>query len=140
MKVYQLNTKYNEDFVFYCRDGWVTLTTDPKYPYPSFPPLWVKETDTWLPSKLGPGRMTCPDVAVKKKDFNEFMLANIQASIEHAYDTVGDLKGYNLLIFKKCREKGIWRVGMCVYQGKTKYHNKKLQKICDSVLKLKAFW
>lgn len=139
MKVYEMELKLHEPFVFYLREGKVILTTDPQYPVPTGAALWDKSTRTWIPSKDRTDRFLYPTFLILKEDYEEWIEEQMQPLIEFGCEQDLIPSDKNIIIAKKDRGNTI-EVGMSIHLGYTDTINEKLQRHVDQILKLKAFW
>lgn len=143
MKVYQVNLKKYQPFYFYFRDGLITPTCDEKYPCPLASTLW-KNDETWIYKYRDvPDKLVCPAVCVKKTDYYEYVKLQMQPLIETLIAANGDkvLKNnYNIFIIKREADRSTLEVGLFGHEGFGLRRNNKIQKICNSILNMKAFW
>jgi len=74
------------------------------------------------------------------EDVDEYLKENMFALIEAAISYGCDMEICNLLVLRKDLHDGTCEIGYCVHKGYSDIHNEELQKVCDSINRLKAFW
>ena len=140
MKVYEFILEPRDQFVLYLTDdGKATLNTDPINPIPSTSPIWDKNTKSFI--SQGPpyyDRFFVSPMRFHIEDVDEYLKENMINLIEASL--VYDIENANLLILRKDLHDGTCEIGYCVHKGYSDIHNEELQKMCDSINKLKAFW
>lgn len=85
------------------RDGIITLTCDPKYPFPSGTgvSLWEKDKG-WTYKYLGDhiDKIVCPSMLVKKIEYDDFIEAHLIDMLKSIYN-LDDFDKYNIFYLKK---------------------------------------
>jgi hypothetical protein len=135
-------------FCVYLRDDQlITLVTDLENPYPATTDIWNNETEAFerFSTPPGPQKIIFNCFQIKKEDMDNFLRIHIPKAIEKEFDTtVKKDSTYtfdqrNILLLTK-DFGSFYEAGLGIFKGW--YHNTHElgQKICDSYLKLKAFW
>ena len=139
MKVYEITVAINDLFLFYLREGKITLVTDPKYPRPCSARIWNKTNKTWDYNGPMVDSLVIQSYLLQKEDYYEWIKDQLLPLIEHNASYFGDNFTRNILIAKKIHETTI-EVGMTTINGYYDNVNEDLQKYLDRMLKLKQFW
>lgn len=145
MKVYQIILKPRDTFCCYERDGFVTLETDKKYPYPRSTTGWNINSGYHDITPIingvrqyNPRRIMGIITVLDRKHYQAFLQSELPLLIKTLCDF--DVATYNIFILKKtlASEIEIRMFGIALkYQGSTYSF---AQRIVDQHLKLKAFW
>jgi len=139
MKVYEITVAAHDLFLFYLRDGKITLVTDPQYPRPCSARLWNKKNKTWDFNGPMTDSFILPSYLLLKEDYDEWIKEQMLPLIEYSMSSHENTNIRNILITKKVHKSTI-ECGLTTIDGYHDYINEDLQKHLDQLLKLKAFW
>jgi hypothetical protein len=149
MKVFQINVKHN--FLFYIKNRKIFSIYDDKHPILNSHYVWNSNDNSYerkVPVSSYTDKVTIPAFQIYKKDFEKWFVFNIEPMINFAIQNNSSevLKKANILVCtrdissisnEEMLEVGAWLPKESLY---TNYQNKKLQKLLDRYLNLKAFW
>jgi len=148
MKVFHIQLQKHDIFCVYLRDEQtITLLTDLENPYPCTTDYWDNgaEVFTRLSTPPGPQKVIFSSFRVEKKDMDNFLKIHIPKAIEKEMDsTVKVDSSYSfsersiLLLTKDFGD--FCETGLGIFKGWYPIVHEAGQRICDSYLKLKAFW
>jgi hypothetical protein len=148
MKVFQINVKHG--FTFYIKNKKIFSVYDDKHPILNTGCVWDSNNKSYKRAALSTDKVTLPGVQIYKKDFEKWFGFNVEPMINFAIENDNiefeALKKFNVIICTRdisvisnedMLEVGAWLPKESLY---TNYQNKKLQKLLDRYLNLKAFW
>lgn len=150
MKVFQINVKHS--FTFQIINKKIISTYDDRYPILNTRSIWHADTNTYerKNSLIDRYKIVIPAVQVYKKDLEKWFRSNLESIISYAIEMdkieFEKLKNLNIIVCtrninnilnEEILEVGVWLPKEIIC---TNYQNKKLQKILNSYLNLKAFW
>lgn len=164
MKVYQIITEPYQDFCFYNRNGYITLCSDPKYPYIGGNSLYDGESKTWKQIQnpmhgsandittyydsdgkiinnllFAPYKVVCPSWFVEKRHYEQHVIEQLPPLIESAHSSYDGL--FNVFVFKKyvkSQDQNLLSIGLAAKNNiKGIRCHSRFTKYCQN---FKAFW